>query len=143
NLAGSLSDGAEKLSSELNHLILAGGFEQRVAPEDLLRFSEGAVGDRDLAACALVHSNAGGAEIHALCGDQPPLLHTFFDELAHRGHFGLRRGAVRRFVRENADEAHVCPPWPNFAFYNVLSNARGANRHHAESFFSWEKLNRT
>src|SRR5262245_17911292 len=42
--------------------------------------------------------------------DQPTRLHAVLDELAHRFHFGLRRGAVSGFVCENADEAHVYPP---------------------------------
>src|SRR5262249_24978468 len=131
----SLADDAEEMSRELNHLSLVSGFEQRVAADDLLRLGEGAVGDRDLPVGSFVNANARGAEIDAFGCDQPPRLHALFDEFAHSGHFGLGRGAVRGFVRENADEAHVYPPGSNFCLpATILSNGGAANRHDAQSF---------
>src|SRR5215831_16304172 len=108
DLARSLPHDTEEVSRELYHLFLVSRFEQGVAANDLLRLGERAVGDHDLSAGAFVHADARRAEIDALGCDQPPRFHALFDELAHGGHFGLRRGAVRGFVRKNADEAHVC-----------------------------------
>jgi hypothetical protein len=78
-----------------------------VAAEDLFRLGEGAVGDRHLAAGALVHAKPCRTEMHTLRCNQPARFHALFDELAHGCHFGLRRRAIVGFVRENADETHV------------------------------------
>src|SRR5262249_26037010 len=63
----------------------------------------------------------------------PPRFHALFDELAHRGYFGLGRGAVRGFVRKNADEAHAYPPGFKLPLPStILSNGVAADRHRAE-----------
>src|SRR6185295_17649611 len=107
DLAGSLADHAKELPRTLDDLLFGGGFEQRVAADDLFGLGERAVSDRDLAAGTLVHAHAGPTEMHALGRDEPSGLHGVFDELPHRGHLGLRRQAVRGFVRKDTDEAHI------------------------------------
>ena len=62
NLARSLADFVEETPREFHRLILSRGFEQRVAADDLFRLGKRTVGDRDLAAGALVHANASRAE---------------------------------------------------------------------------------
>src|SRR5262245_27865502 len=57
-----------------------------------------------------MHAKTGRAEAHAFGRNQPSGFHSFLDELAHRGHLGGRRAPIAGFVRENADEAHGCPP---------------------------------
>src|SRR5678815_691292 len=107
DLTCSLADYFQKTPRELHYFVLTRGFEQRISADDLFRLCERAVRDRDFAAGALMDANARRTEIHSLGCNEPSRLHALFDELAHRCHFGFRRGAVRWFVGENADEAHV------------------------------------
>src|SRR5262249_40434179 len=83
NLARSLADFIEETPREFHRLILSRSFEQRVAADDFFRLGERTVCDGDFAAGALVHANAGCAEMNALGCDQPSRLHALFDELAH------------------------------------------------------------
>src|SRR6185295_11317702 len=110
NSTSSLSDHVEKPLRQFNHFLLVFGFEQRIPAYNLFRLGERAVDDGNWSAGCLVHAKTGQIRKDTFGGDEPPLLHTFFDEFAHGFHFLLRRWAVDGFVSENTKKAHVFPP---------------------------------
>ncbi len=98
-LAFALADNTEELSSQFDSLLLGVGPEDGETADQLLGFGERAIGDSELVT-GEPHARAESAWQAAFRGDQPAGFETVFDELAHLGHFFLRRWSIsfHRFV---------------------------------------------